>query len=124
MLSLNKKKYGKQFSRLLIIQSNILYREFYDHSGSSLLTILPAKTAVERGALPPQNSRTASHISVLRTIKEFRHRFYCLGFAHYFIQMIKNYLTCFQQKQYQINRYHHFCSLFLLYSRSQWTWCK
>ena len=96
--SFELKKYGKQFNRLKI-QSNILYREFYDHSG---------KVACLQYCLPKQlwkevlyrlhNSRTAGHIGILRTIREFRERFYFPGFTEYFIQMIKNCLTCIQQK--------------------------
>ena len=44
------------------------------------------------------NSPTAGYVGRVRTVQEFRKRFYFPGFVEYFVQMIKNCLTSIQQK--------------------------
>ena len=96
--SFELKKYAKQFQRL-ILKDEILYRQFFDHAGkvANLQYCLP-KHLWKETVYRLHNSPIAGHIGIQRTINEFRNRFYFPGFTEYFVQMIKNCLTCIQQK--------------------------
>ena len=45
-------------------------------------------------------SPTAGYLGILRTIQEFRKRFYYPGFTEHFIDFIKKCMTCLQLKRY------------------------
>ena len=92
------KKYKKQFHRLVLIE-NILYRQFFDHTGKvKYLQYCLPKHLWNEVIYRLHNSPTAGHVGIVRTVEEFRKRFYFPGFVEYFVQMIKNCLTCIQQK--------------------------
>ena len=90
------KKYFKHLNRL-VIKDEILYRLFYNDVG---------KIEVKQYCLPKHlwketlyridNSQTAGHIGISKTIQEFRRRFYFPGFTEHLIDFIKNCLTCLQ----------------------------
>ena len=91
------KKYKKQFERLVLIE-NILCRQF-DHTGKvKYLQYCLPKHLWKEVIYRLQNSPTAGHVGIVRTVQEFRKRFYFPGFVEYFVEMIKNCLTCIQQK--------------------------
>ena len=92
------RKYFKQINRL-VVEEGVLFRLFYDDIG---------QIQYKQYCLPKQlwkevvyrlhNSRTAGHVGILKTIREFRQRFYFPGFSEYLIDFIRNCLTCLQLK--------------------------
>ena len=94
-----KKKYAKQFNRL-ILENDVLYRNFFDDTG---------KVKHKQYCLPKHrwkevvyrlhNSPTGGHLGMTRTSEEFRKRFYLPGFTEFLKNTIKNCLTCLQLKQ-------------------------
>ena len=115
------KKYKKQFDRLVLIE-NILYRQFFDHTGKvKYLQYCLPKHLWEEVIYRLHNSPTAGHVGIVRTVQEFRKRFYFPGFVEYFVQMIKNCLTCIQQKQFQTNPCEPFCNHYRHCNRFQAT---
>ena len=94
------KKYAKQFDRLKL-ENNVLYRLFYDDTGKILhQQICLPKHLWKEVIYRLHNSPTAGHLGILRTIQEFRKRFYYPGFTEHFIDFIKNCMTCLQLKRY------------------------
>ena len=90
------KKYAKQFDRLKL-ENNVLYRLFYDDTGKILhQQICLLKHLWKEVIYRLHNSPTAGHLGILRTIQEFRKRFYYPGFTEHFIDFIKNCMTCLQ----------------------------
>ena len=90
------KKFAKQFDRLQL-ENDVLYRLFYDDTGKILYQqyCLP-KHLWKEVIYRLHNSPTGGHLGILRTIQEFRKRFFYPGFTEHFI---KNCLTCLQLKQ-------------------------
>ena len=93
-----EEKYVKQFPRL-IIDKGVLCREFYDDTGR-----VTAKQAVVPKSLRAEliyrlhNSKMKGHNGLMKTIADFRERFYFPGFTENIINYIKNCLTCAQVK--------------------------
>ena len=97
------KKYAKQFDRL-VIDNGILCRQFFDHTGKVMyLQVCLPKHLWKEVIYRLHNSPIAGHVGMVRTIQEFRKRFYFPGFNEYFMQTIKNCLTCIQQKSVSNN---------------------
>ena len=94
-----KKKYAKQFNRL-IIDDEVLYRNFYDDTGhvKHKQYCLP-KHLWNEVVYRLHNSRTGGHLGMTRTTEEFRKRFYLPGFTEFLTNTIKNCLTCLQLKR-------------------------
>ena len=94
-----KKKYAKQFNRL-IIDDEVLYLNFYDDTGQvkHKQNCLP-KHLWNEVVYRLHNSRTGGHLEMTRTTEEFRKRFYLPGFAEFLTNTIKNCLTCLQLKR-------------------------
>ena len=94
--STNLKKYHKHFNRL-ILEGNVLYRNFYDDTGKVLhKQFCVPKHLWKETIYRLHNSQTAGHLGIKATIQEFRKRFYYPGFTEHFISFIKNCLTCLQ----------------------------
>ena len=92
------KRYKKHFDRLVLIE-NILYRQFFDHTGNvKYLQYCLPKHLWKKIIYRLHNSPTTGHVGIVRTVQEFRKKFYSPGFVEYFVQMSKNCLTCIQQK--------------------------
>ena len=88
--STNLKKYHKHLNRL-ILEGNVLYRNFYDDTGK----VLHKQFCVPRHLWKEtvyrlHNSQTAGHLGTKATIQEFRKRFYYPGFTDHFISFIKS----------------------------------
>ena len=92
------KKYRKQFRRL-VLRDSILYRKFFDHTGRVQYHqyCLP-KHLWKEVVYRLHNSRLAGHLGIVKTVEEFRKRFYFPNFTEYLISVIKNCLTCLQTK--------------------------
>ena len=92
------KKYRKQFRRL-VLRDSILYRQFFDHTGRVQYHqyCLP-KHLWKEVVYRLHNSRLAGHLGIVKTVEEFRKRFYFPNFTEYLISVIKNCLTCLQTK--------------------------
>ena len=93
------KKYVKQFNHWEI-ENNTLYRQFFDDTGKRFFKqyCLP-KHLWKEVIYRLHNSPTGGHLGTLRTIQEFRKRFYYPGFTEHFIDFINNCITCLQLKQ-------------------------
>ena len=92
----NLKKYHKHLNRL-ILEGNVLYRNFYDDTGKVLhKQFCVPKHLWKETIYRLHNSQTAGHLGIKATIQEFRKRFYYPGFTEHFISFIKNCLTCLQ----------------------------
>ena len=92
----NLKKYQKHLNRL-ILEGNVLYRNFYDDTGNVLhKQFCVPKHLWKETIYRLHNSQTAGHLGIKATIQEFRKRFYYPGFTEHFISFIKNCLTCLQ----------------------------
>ena len=90
------KKYHKHLNRL-ILEGNVLYRNFYDDTGKVLhKQFCVPKHLWKETIYRLHNSQTAGHLGIKATIQEFRKRFYYPGFTEHFISFIKNCLTCLQ----------------------------
>ena len=90
------KKYHKHINRL-ILEGNVLYRNFYDDTGKVLhKQFCVPKHLWKENIYRLHNSQTAGHLGTKATIQEFRKRFYYPGFTLHFISFIKNCLTCLQ----------------------------
>ena len=97
--SSRKKKYAKQFNRL-VIDDEVLYRNFYDDTGQvkHKKYCLP-KHLWNEVVYRLHNSRTGGHLGMTRTTEEFRKRFYLPGFTEFLTNTIRNCLTCLQLKR-------------------------
>ena len=92
----NLKKYHKHLNRLLL-EGNVLYRNFYDDTGKVLhKQFCVPKHLWKETIYRLHNSQTAGHLGIKATIQEFRKRFYYPGFTEHSISFIKNCLTCLQ----------------------------
>ena len=91
-------KYAKQLSRL-VIENDVLYRNFYDDSGKvKYRQFCVPKHLRQELIYRIHNSPTAGHQGIVKTIEEFRKRFYFPGFTEYISGYIKNCLSCAQLK--------------------------
>ena len=94
--STNLKKYNKHLNSL-IIEGNVLYRNFYYDTGKVLQKqFCVSKHSWKETIYRLHNSQTAGHLGIKATIQEFRKQFYYPGFTEHFINFIKNCLTCLQ----------------------------
>ena len=92
------KKYAKQFNRL-IIEDEILFRNFYDDTGNIKHKQYCLPTHLWNEVIYRiHNSPTGGHIGMTRTNEEFRKRFYFPGFTEFLVNTNKNCLTCLQVK--------------------------
>ena len=92
----NLKKYHKHLNRL-ILEGNVLYRNFYEDTGKVLhKQFCVPKRLWKETIYRLHNSQTAGHLGIKATIQEFRKRFYYPGFTEHFISFIKNCLNCLQ----------------------------
>ena len=83
------KKYRKQFRRL-VLRDSILYRQFFDHTGRVQYHqyCLP-KHLWKEVVYRLHNSRLTGHLGIVKTVEEFRKRFYFPNFTEYLISVIK-----------------------------------
>ena len=92
--SFELKKYHKHLLRLHI-QKGILVRQFFDDIGKiSHSHVCVPKRLRKEVIYRIHNSPTGGLLGIARTTKEFRKRFYFLGFSDYLIDYIKNCLSC------------------------------
>ena len=92
------KKYAKQFNRL-IIEDEILFRNFYDDTGNIKHKKYCLPTHLWNEVIYRiHNSPTGGHIGMTRTNEVFRKRFYFPGFTEFLVNTIENCLTCLQVK--------------------------
>ena len=93
-----EEKYIKQFPRLMI-DKGVLCREFYDDTGkvSAYQAVVPKHLRTEL-LYRLHNTKLKGHHGLMKTITEFRERFYFPGFTETLINHIKNCLTCVQSK--------------------------
>ena len=92
--STNLKKYHKHLNRI-ILEGNVLYRNYYDDTGKVLHKQFCVPKHLRKETIYRlHNSQTAGHLGIKATIQEFRKRFYYPGFTEHFISFIKNCLTC------------------------------
>ena len=91
-------KYIKQFPRLKLI-NGVLCREFYDDAGkiSHYQDVVPQHLRDEL-LYRLHNTKLKGHHGLMKTVAEFRQRFYYPGFTESLINHIKNCLTCVQVK--------------------------
>ena len=84
-----KKKYAKQFNRL-IIENDVLYRNFFDDTGKVKYKqyCLP-KHRWKQVVYRPHNSPTGGHLGMTRTSEEFRKRFYLPSFTEFLKKRLK-----------------------------------
>ena len=98
-LPLALRKYRKQFNRL-VVENDILYRLFYDDCGKvKYKQFCVPKTLWRKVVFRLHNSKTAGHFGIVKTVEEFRKRFYFPNLTEFFISSIKNCLTCLQLKR-------------------------
>ena len=82
------KKYHKHLNRL-ILEGNVLYRNFYDDTGKVLhKQFCVPKHLWKETIYRLHNSQTAGHLGIKATIQEFRKRFYYPGFTEQFHQKL------------------------------------
>ena len=94
--STNLKKYHKHTNRL-ILEGNVLYRNFYYDTGKVLhKQFCVPKHLWKETIYRLHKSQTAGHLGTKATIQEFRKRFCYPVFTEHFISFIKNCLTCLQ----------------------------
>ena len=92
------KKYAKEFDRLEV--ENTLYRQFVDEKGKIIFKQYCLTKHLWKGIIyRVRNSPTGGHLGIIRTIQEFRKRFFYFGFTEHLIDFIKNCITCLQLKQ-------------------------
>ena len=98
-LSFTLKKYLKQINRLAII-NGVLVRNFYNDTGKiEFRQICLPKHLHKEIVYWLHNSPTAGHLGILKTVQEFRKRFYFPGFTEFLQSYVKNCLTCVQSKR-------------------------
>ena len=84
-------------SNRLILEGNVLYRNFYDDTGKVLhKQFYVPKNLWKETIYRLHNSQTAGHLGIKATIQEFRKRFSYPRLTEHFISFIKNYLNCLQ----------------------------
>ena len=93
--STNLKKYHKHLNRL-ILEGNVLYRNFYDDTGKVLHKQFCVPKHLWKETIYRLHNSQTCHLGPKATIQEFRKRFYYPGFTEHFISFIKNCLTCLQ----------------------------
>ena len=97
--SSRRKKYAKQINRLEL-KDAILYRKFFNDTGQvKYLQYCLPKHLWQEVVYRLHNSPSGGHIGMGRTLEEFRKRFYFPGFTEFFVNIIRNCLTCLQLKK-------------------------
>ena len=97
--SSRRKKYAKQINRLEL-KDAILYRKFFNDTGQvKYLQYCLPKHLWQEVVYRLHNSPSGEHIGMGRTLEEFRKRFYFPGFTEFFVNIIRNCLTCLQLKK-------------------------
>ena len=92
-------KYAKQLPRLYI-ENNVIYRTFFDDTGKpKYRQYCVPKSLRSEVIYRIHNSRTAGHQGIVKTLEEFRQRFYFPGFSEYVTKYIRNCLSCSQLKK-------------------------
>ena len=99
------RKYRKQFDRL-VVEDNILYRLFFDDCGKiKHKQYCVPKSLWREVVYRLHHSRTAGHLGIVKTIEEFRKRFYFPNFTEFFLSTIRNCLQCLQETcSYETNQ--------------------
>ena len=92
------RKYRKQFDRL-VVEDNILYRLFYDCGKIKHKQYCVPKSLWREVVYRLHHSRTAGHLGIVKTIEEFRKRFYFPNFTEFLVSTVRNCLQCLQLKR-------------------------
>ena len=93
------RKYRKQFPRL-IIHDNVLHRLFYDNQGKVQHKQFCVPKSLWREVIYRlNNSPTAGHMGINKTVEEFRKHFYFPNFTEYLTSTIQNCMQCLQLKR-------------------------
>ena len=91
------KKYHKHNSRLTL-EHGLLYRKFFDHTGKNYHEQLVVPKHLRTELLYRiHNSKMKGHLGIQKkTEREFRRKYYFLGFVDFLVRYINNCLTCEQ----------------------------
>ena len=93
------RKYRKQFDRL-VVEDNVLYRLFFEDCGKiKHKQYCVPKSLWREVVYRLHHSRTAGHLGIVKTIEEFRKRFYFPNFTEFLVSTVRNCLQCLQLKR-------------------------
>ena len=92
------RKYAKHFARL-VVTDGVLYRQCFDAVGAVQADQFCVPKHLWREIIYRLHNSTEGHLGIVKTIHEFRKRFYYPSFTEHYADFIKICLTCLQLKR-------------------------